>query len=109
MAITYNWVFPTLTAYPTHAGQTDVVFTVHWRLNGTDEENHIGEVYGSVGVTYNEGDPFVPFNELTKEIVQGWVETAMGTETVDAYKQNITNQIQEQITPSQINLTPPWV
>ena len=108
MAITYNWEFPTLTAYPTHAGQSDVVFVVHWRLNGTDDDNHTGLVYGTVSVTYKEGDPFIPFADLTKEIVQGWTEEAMGTDTVDAHKQNIANQIQEQVTPTQVNLTPPW-
>jgi len=109
MAITYNWSFPVLSAYPTYEGQSDVVFTIHWRLNGTDEDNHIGEVYGSIGVAYSESDSFVPFNELTKEIVQGWVEILLGEETVAAHKQNIANQIQEAVTPSQVNLTPPWV
>jgi len=36
MANTYTWSFPTLTAYPTYESQTDVVYTVHWVLSGTD-------------------------------------------------------------------------
>jgi len=40
MANTYTWSFPTLTAYPTYESQTDVVYTVHWVLNGTDGNGH---------------------------------------------------------------------
>ena len=108
MTLTYNWLFPTLTAYPTQGEHTNVVFTVHWRLQGIDEEGRIAEVYGATPCTYVEGTPFTPFEELTKEIVTGWVEGTLGEETIAAYKNSIMNQIQEQITPSQVNLSPPW-
>ena len=106
--ITYTWLFPTLTCYPEKAGETDVVFTIHWRLNGTDENNVSVEVYGTVNAEWEEGTPFTPFNELTKDIVQAWVENALGEEQVLSLKETIARQIQEKITPSQVNLSPPW-
>lgn len=106
--ITYTWSFPTLTCYPEKAGESDVVFTIHWRFNGTDTEGHSAEVYGTVSVEWEEGTPFTPFNELTKEKVEGWVESSLGAEQVTALRETIARQIQEQITPSQINLSPPW-
>lgn len=106
--ITYTWLFPTLTCYPEKAGEADVVFTIHWRLNGTDENNNSAEVYGTANAEWEEGTPFTPFNELTKEIVQSWVETALGEEQVNSLKETVARQIQEKVTPSQVNLSPPW-
>jgi hypothetical protein len=108
MANTYTWSFPTLTAYPTYESQTDVVFVVHWVLNGTDGNGHNGSVYGTVNLTYEAGTPFTPYAQLTEAQVQGWVTTALGPEQVAAMEANIDQQIQQQITPTSVNLPPPW-
>lgn len=106
--ITYTFTFPALTCYPEYAEQTDVVYTVHWRLRGTDEDNYTAEVYGTVAVTYIAGEPYTPFNELTKEQVQGWVEAAMGEDQLNGYKLTIAKQIAEIIKPSSVNKPAPW-
>jgi hypothetical protein len=108
MANTYTWSFPTLTAYPTYESQTDVVYTVHWVLNGTDGNGHNGSVYGTVGLTYEAGSPFTPYAQLTEAQVQGWTTAALGAEQVAALEANIDQQIQQQITPTSVNLPPPW-
>jgi hypothetical protein len=108
MATTFTWSFPTLTAYPTYESQTDVVFVVHWVLTGTDGNGHNGSVYGTVGLTYEAGSPFTPYAQLTESQVQGWVTTALGAEQVAALEANIDQQIQQQITPTSVNLPPPW-
>ena len=107
MSITYTWSFPTLTAYPQDAGQTDVVYTVHWVLTGTDG-TYTGSVYGTVGVTYEAGSPFTPYADLTEAQVQGWTEAALGAEQVASLEANIAAQIQQQITPTSVDLPPPW-
>jgi hypothetical protein len=108
MANTYTWSFPTLTAYPTYESQTDVVYTVHWVLSGTDGNGHNGSVYGTVGLTYVAGSPFTPFAQLTEAQVQGWTTVALGAEKVAELEANIDQQIQQQITPTSVNLPPPW-
>lgn len=107
MAITYTWSFPTLTAYPQEAGKTDVVYTVHWVLTGTDG-TYTGSVYGTVGVTYEAGSPFTPYADLTEAQVQGWTEAALGAEQVASLEASIASQIQQQITPTSVDLPPPW-
>ena len=107
MAITYTWTFPTLDCYPQADNETDVVFNIHYNLRGTDG-TYSGSVYGTVGVTYHAEDPYIPFNDLTEEIVQGWTEEALGAETVAAMYANIEGQIENQINPKVISLTPPW-
>ena len=108
--VTYDWNFNPFEAYPQYAEQTDVVFTIHWQLYASSGSYKAGSI-GTIGVQYNEGQPFTPFNELTKETVQAWVEGAMNKQnegSVDALKQGLANQIQDQITPRVIVLTAPW-
>lgn len=104
----YNWTFPALEAYPQHEGATDVVFTVHYRMDGDDGQGHSAGVYGCVGVTYEGGSSFTPYANLTKKQVQGWVEAALGEKTVAAMKANIDGQIENQINPPSVTLPPPW-
>lgn len=108
MPNTYTWVIEQMDSYPQYAGETDVVFRVHWRLNGTDGNGHDGSVYDSVNVTYDAGSTFTPYDQLTESQVVGWVETALGQENIDANKASIDNQINQQISPSVITLPLPW-
>jgi hypothetical protein len=108
--VTYDWNFNPFEAYPQYAEQTDVVFTIHWQLYASSG-SYNSKVIGTISVQYNEGQPFTPFNELTKETVQAWVEGAMNNQNagaVDALKANLAQQIQDQITPRTITLSAPW-
>lgn len=107
MSIAYTWVINALEAYPQYEGESDVVFTVHWTFNGSDG-THDGSVYGSVGVSYQPGEAFTPFNNLTEAQVIGWVTSALGTEQVDALKSNIDKQIADKINPPSVTLSVPW-
>ena len=117
MTLTYTWEFPVLDCYPTHAEQENVVFNVHWRLQGEDELGNTGQVYSTVGLTLDAEAEFIAFEDLTQEIVQGWVETALqvqptpmtGTNVLEAIKASIETQIQEKLTPSRISKTAPWM
>ena len=42
---------------------------------------------------------FIPFNQLTNEIVTGWVEDAYGSTVVQEYKDMLDQQINEQQNP----------
>ena len=106
--MTYEWTFSVLDAHPTAAGQTDVVYQIHWTLHGDDGSGHTASVYGSVNCTYTEGDPFIAFADLTQSDVEGWTTTNLGADTVAEYKANIDAQIAEQITPTSETLRPPW-
>ncbi len=108
MSLTYWWEFPAFDCYPDQDGYVDVVFTVHWRYNAKDDDGHSAVVYSTQAVKYDEGDPFVPFAELTPEIVEGWMLDAMGAERIAELEANLAAQIEQQIHPSQVTLPPPW-
>lgn len=105
--ISYNWTISQLEVKPQAGDVQDLVVTVHWRLDGVDGEHSAG-VYGTVATKpYEAGAPFVPYDSLTKEIVVGWVEDALG-EQVQSYKDSIATQIANLINPTIVTPPLPW-
>ena len=112
MAVSYFWTINPLEAYPTASGEVDVVFTAHWQLHATEEVDgttYTAQSIGTQGLTYASGSAFTPFEELTLEQVQGWVENAMGTGSVDNMKAGLATQIANQINPPVVTLQSPWL
>lgn len=108
MAISYNWNFNPLEAYPTASGEDNVVFLVHWQLYGSTG-SYQGSVIGTQQVTYESGTPFTPFNDLTYDIVYNWMTASMGTEQMAAYEANVAQQIENQINPPVLIEQAPWL
>ena len=102
MAITYTWNCTTVDTYPTKSDQTDVIFNVHWRLNGVDdtEDENTGDSYGVVSLDTEDLSTFTAFADITEADVIGWVEAALGEDQVTALKASIDAQIAEKITPT---------
>ena len=107
MATTYNWTVSALDCYPEYEGHEDVVFVCHWRLDGTDGEYTAG-VYGSVGVSLDEGGTFTPYADLTEAQVIGWVQDALGEEQVASYEANVAAQIDALVNPPVVTPPLPW-
>ena len=64
----YTWIISSLDAKIAEGELSNVVETVHWRLQATDGE-HTADVYGSVGLEAPEGD-FIAFESLTQADVE---------------------------------------
>ena len=107
MTITNTWSVVQMDAYPEYEGETDVVFTVHWTLNGTEDE-YAGSVYGSVGLTLDPEATYIPYADLTEVQVIGWVQDALGEEAVTGYAANVAQQIANQINPPVVTPPLPW-
>lgn len=107
MTITYTWGVVQMDAYPEYEGEPDVVFTVHWTLNGTDG-TYAGSAYGSTPLSLVISDGFTAFADLTEAQVIGWVQDALGEEQVLSYENNVEQQIADQINPPVIKPPLPW-
>ena len=111
MAIEYNWNCRTVDVHPTEGDETNVVYNVHWQVTGTsDELDPQDEPYqsNSVGtqvVTYNPENEFIPFDDLTNEIVVDWTKEAMGEEIVSSIEANLSQEIEAKINPTSITKT----
>ena len=102
--ITYNWNCKTVDVHPQENEQTDVVYNVHWKVAGVDGD-HSSSVIGTQTVPLSEGSTFIPFEDLTNEIVVEWTKEAMGEETVTSIETGIANQIEALINPTSITMT----
>ena len=108
MSNTYTWDCKTVDVYPTHDGHSDVVYTVHWRLNAesdqqdADGNNYSASVYGTHSVNADDISSFVPFADLTNDTVTGWVTAGMGDDEVASLKSSLDDQIALLITPTSV-------
>ena len=106
MAISYNWDVNTVDVYPTDGDYTDVFYNVHWRLNAVDTQvdaegnPYTASVYGTQVLDTSDLSGFIDFDSVTSAEVQGWVESAMGTEEVQSLKDGLDANIAGQINPT---------
>jgi len=107
MSVTNTWVIEQMDCYPQAEGQTDVVFTVHWRVNATNG-TYSATSYGTVGVTYVAGTPYTPYSQLTQSQVVGWVQMALGPEQVASIEANLATNIANQANPPVVTPPLPW-
>jgi hypothetical protein len=110
--INYTWNVSTVDTYPTLDGNTDVVYSVHWRLNAEDDANQDADgnnwtatSYGTQSVDTSDLSSFTSFADLSASDVQGWVEAAMGEEAVADLKSGLDAQIASLITPTSVTKT----
>jgi hypothetical protein len=78
------------------------VVKVHWRYLVNDEDvegrNYTANIYGVVNYTQND-ENYIPFEELTEEIVVGWVEETLGEDKLDEIVKILEQTIQNQKNP----------
>ena len=109
--ITYDWNCKTVDVHPQEEGQTDVVYNVHWIVTGiSDELDPEGNAYQStsIGTQTVPLDPeseFIPFEDLTNEIVVDWTKDAMGAEQVTSIEAGIQQAIDLEINPTSVTMT----
>jgi hypothetical protein len=60
---------------------------------------------GTQIVPLSEGGAFIPFEDLTNEIVVGWTKAAMGEDQVDQIETSIVSQIEALINPTSVTMT----
>lgn len=100
-----TWRIEQMSTYPTHEGQADVVFQVHWRCNAVDGE-HTATGYGAAVVSFNEDKDYTPYAELAQAQVLEWV-WASGVDK-DAVETALDQQIEDQISPPIVVQPLPW-
>jgi hypothetical protein len=101
-----TWIIEWIKTTPTTTTPAERVVEVGWRCNG-EQEGFSSTIYGSAGFTYNEGEPFTPFNQLTQEQVLEWV-WSNGVDKVEV-EANVQRHLDDQINPQIIQQPLPWV
>lgn len=102
--INYTWDCKTVDVRPVEDSLTDVVYNVHWKLTGVKED----WAWTSIGTQWlglASDSEFIPFDELTEEIIEAWVISAIGEEEVEAIKAGIAAQLEEKENPTSVTKT----
>jgi hypothetical protein len=109
--MTYTWTPIAIFGYPQYEGQTDVVTSVLYTVLADDGDGHTATLSNVQQTPLDPAAPFIPYADLTPEIVIGWVQFNMGPEGVANIEANLSAQIAAQINPPvvPVSLPLPWV
>jgi len=95
MVTTFAWNIANLVRHTADG----IVFTVHYTVNAEDGTYSAG-AYGSLRLEAPEPDSMTPFDNLTEEIVVGWVKGSFGEEKVAKIEAALQAQLDEKHAPS---------
>ena len=115
----FNWLISQLDSIPTLDGMEKVISTIHWRAQKTHTETifdaetetssekdvFTADTYGALSVDAPHEASFTPYDEVTKEMVEGWLTAGLDTEAIEA---NLDAQIQNFLTPPIVAYALPW-
>jgi hypothetical protein len=100
-----NWNCKTIDVYTQeHNGHEQVIYNVHWRVEKEDGE-YSASTYGTQSLNTEDIQDFKPFDEVTSEMVEGWVKDVMGEEEVSRIEDGLDQQIEDQKNPTSITKT----
>jgi hypothetical protein len=115
----FNWVISQLDSIPSLDGMDKVISTIHYRaqkqygvlnLNEdiTEESLNtifIADYFGALRVDAPHEASFTPYNEVTKEMVESWLEAGLDCEAIEA---NLDSQIENFLNPPLVAYALPW-
>ena len=93
MATTYSLKITQIDCLPSQNNLNNVVIKAHWAYTGTTEDNRSAGYGGTTEISYVDGDPFIPYDQLTEEQVSGWVLSSWSQELTDSYRNIIESQL----------------
>ena len=105
----FNWVISQLDTFPLLDGMEKVIIAIHWRAQKQYQEDVIhftADTYGSMLVDAPHEASFTPYDEVTMEMVEGWLESSLDCEAIEA---NLDSQIENFLNPPIVNYGLPWV
>ena len=105
---TYNWTITNLYT-KTVDGLQDYVVIAMYNVTGVDGE-FSSSLDNTASFQVKEGQEFIPYSELTQDIVLGWIKEDLGENGILSITACIDGQIESQKNPpvSAQNTPLPW-
>lgn len=100
-----QWYINAMDCKPQDGDLTDFVVVVHWTRNAKEtinDKEYFASVYGTQSFSAADVTDFIPYEQLTYEIVCGWLDDSMNVAALDL---NLDQQIENQVNPPIV--TPP--
>lgn len=104
MAIAYSWTFPQFDVAPSEDGLSEVVKTIHWRLDAIDGGFSAGG-YGTVALGEPDPDNFTPYADITEQ----WaIDRTSALIDLPAVQAALAGEIAKKKNPPVISQVPPF-
>lgn len=95
-----TWKISNVKVYNTLDGNSDVIYLVNYNVTATDDNGNVYVLPEEAMVDTSSITDFVPFEDLTEEVVLGWVTTNLGTDVVAAIDQAAENALSNMLNTS---------
>ena len=105
---TFTWIVNTLWT-ETIAGEQNYVVNAAYDVTGVDG-TYSASLSNNAQFSTASVSPFIPYDQLTNDIVVGWIQQDLGVNGVNSIEACIQGQIDSQINPPVVPMnTPlPW-
>ena len=102
------WYINSLECLKNDGDLKDFVVVAHWTRFAKEtinEKEYQSSVYGSQSFSKDDVTNFIPYEDLTYEIVCGWLDATINVEALDL---NLDAQIENQVNPPIVVLPLPF-
>lgn len=102
------WYINQMSCVPQDGELVDFVITVDWNRLAKEtinDKEYFASVYGSQSFSKDDVTNFIPYEDLTYEIVCGWLDASLDVEALDL---NLDAQIENQVNPPIVVLPLPF-
>jgi hypothetical protein len=102
------WYINQLDCVPQDRTLTDFVLVAHWSRFAKEtinEVDYFASVYGSQSFSKDDVTNFIPYEDLTYDIVCSWLDASIDVEALDL---NLDAQIENQVNPPIVVLPLPF-
>lgn len=108
MSNTYTWSIKKMTAHAKEGNFENVIHSVEWECSVTDDVNTVA-TSGTQSIAFDESSSFTSANNLTEQMVVGWVQTSMGEAIQTSIKEQLDAMLQEKVQPKTVEISLPWL
>jgi hypothetical protein len=103
-----QWYINQMACLPQDGDLTDFVINVNWTRLAKEtikDKEYQAIVYGAQSFSKDDVTNFIPYEDLTYEIVCGWLDASLDVEALDL---NLDAQIENQVNPPIVILPLPF-
>ena len=100
----FNWTILELGCYQKNEQYPDLVVNVKWLYTITDENDNTMSIENWTTINSDNIETFVPFEDLTEEVVISWLESQLDVEDL---KSILERELDQKIDPPIIMRTLP--
>ena len=82
----------------------------NWTISSVKDKveqdgEHYADVYGSKSLQAPSPDNFIPSEDVTLEMVKGWLEASFEAEELEALEANLDAQLNSKINPTEVDIS----